>query len=270
MQKKTQLLNTKKILKYVSNDKIKFFSYLKVLNITGSTNDDVKTSLSSSEKKINHLAIFSEEQISGRGRREKKWISPYGKNIYFSFGWKTHLKPSELNGLSLSVAVTISESLKNLVTEPLKIKWPNDLFISDHKVGGILIETFSLGKGLTGVVIGIGLNILMSQDEGNDINQKWTSLHMHSKKEPNRNQIAGSILNAILNLAIDFKNTGFTPYKKKFDKLNFLKEKLCIITGDNLLLNGVVKGINKDGELILLEGKKTHIIRYGEVTIKKE
>ena len=102
-----------------------------------------------------HLA---EQQISGRGRNNRKWGSPHGKNIYISLGWKSRLIHSQLEGLSLAVATSLVSSLKEFTSSDLKIKWPNDLFINKKKISGILIETTDSENGLD-VVIGIGINV---------------------------------------------------------------------------------------------------------------
>ena len=79
---------------------------------TESTNDNAKEYLKTQEKLFSvHLA---EQQISGRGRNNKKWVSPYGKNIYISLGWKSKLLHSQLDGLSLAVATSLISSLKKL------------------------------------------------------------------------------------------------------------------------------------------------------------
>ena len=83
------------------------------------TNDDAKEYLSLVEKIQPPIAIFAEEQTSGRGRGNKKWTSPYGKNIYCSLAWTTDLKPHDLDGLSLCVAVVIVNCLKKITSKKL-------------------------------------------------------------------------------------------------------------------------------------------------------
>ena len=99
----------------------------------------------------------------------------------------------------------ISNHLDPIIGETLKIKWPNDLFLSEKKAGGILVETTSNKKG-TSIVIGVGLNVLMSDKVENSIDQDWTSLSIHFGKDFDRNQIAGLMLEALFHLKNNFHN----------------------------------------------------------------
>ena len=181
MNKKTSKLDKEEILKEVSFEYSEKFNVLKILDSTTSTNDVAKQGLKKYKNEKCILAYFAEEQTSGRGRSNKKWHSPYGKNIYFSLGWRSKLKVSQLEGFSLSVGVIISESLKKLISKKLKIKWPNDLYIDQKKIGGILIETSS-SNDLLEVIIGIGINVFMSKNEGKNIDQEWSSLEISQEK----------------------------------------------------------------------------------------
>ena len=262
------LLRKKEILKRISKPNKESLEVLVILDKTGSTNDEAKKILSDIAEVNKCYAIFAEQQISGRGRSGKTWISPPNLNIYFSLAWKSLLKPAQLEGLSLSVAVAISQKLKPTLSESLKIKWPNDLFLSDKKVGGILIETTSNKEG-TGIVVGIGLNVLMSSEEGSAIDQNWTSLSLHLGRDLNRNLIAGLILDAILELVGIFERKGFLYYKPFFEEVNLLKNRECVATFDEVSLTGKVVGVTDKGELIFREKYKTHNLRYGEISLRK-
>ena len=162
----------------------------------------------------------------------------------------------------------ISTHLEPIIGEPLKIKWPNDLFLSEKKTGGILVETTSNKKG-TSIVIGVGLNVLMSDKVENSIDQDWTSLSVHFGKDFDRNKIAGLMLEALFHLKNNFESNGFSHYKDRFEELNLLKNKECLATFDNRSLKGLAEGISENGELIFNENGKIHQLRYGDVSIKK-
>ena len=145
-------------------------------------------------------------------------MSPANVNIYLSFGWHSSLKISDLEGLSLASGVEISTHLEPIIGEPLKIKWPNDLFLSEKKTGGILVETISNQKD-TSIVVGVGLNVLMSDKVENSIDQDWTSLSIHFGKDFDRNKIAGLMLEALFHLKNNFESNGFSHYKDRFEEL---------------------------------------------------
>ena len=268
MTKKRQLLNKTDILNNISAEHKDSLKELTIFEEIGSTNDETKKKLTEIKNFNDSLAIFAEQQISGRGRNGKTWESPANVNIYLSFGWSSSLKVSDLEGLSLASGVVISSHLKPIIGESLKIKWPNDLFLSEKKTGGILVETSSNKKG-TNIIIGVGLNVLMSDQEKNSIDQEWTSLRIHYGKDFDRNQIAGRMLESLLHLKNNFESKGFSHYRNKFEELNILKNKECLATFDNMSLKGLVEGITENGELILNENGKIHRLRYGDVSIKK-
>ena len=268
MIKKRQLLNKIDILKNISAEHKGSLKELTFFEEIGSTNDEAKTKLTEIENFNDSIAIFAEKQTSGRGRTGKTWESPANVNIYLSFGWYSSLKLSELEGLSLATGVEISNHLDPIIGESLKIKWPNDLFLSEKKVGGILVETTSNKKG-TSIVIGVGFNILMSDKIENSIDQDWTSLSIHFGKDFDRNKIAGHILEALFHLKDNFEANGFSRYKVRFEELNILKNKECLATFDDVSLMGLAEGITENGELIFNENGKIHQLRYGDVSIKK-
>ena len=268
MIKKRQLLNKIDILKNISLENKASLKELTIFEEIGSTNDEAKTKLTEIENFNDSLVIFAEQQTSGRGRSGKTWESPANVNIYLSFGWHSSLKISDLEGLSLASGVEISNHLDPIIGESLKIKWPNDLFLSEKKTGGILVETTS-NKKSTSIVIGVGLNVLMSDKVENSIDQDWTSLSIHFGKDFDRNKIAGLMLEALFHLKNNFESNGFYHYKDRFEELNILKNKECLATLDDVSLMGLVEGITENGELIFNENGKIHQLRYGDVSIKK-
>jgi len=268
MIKKRQLLNKIDILKNIPIGYEESLKELTIFKEIGSTNNEAKTKLTEIENFNDSIAIFAEQQTSGRGRSGKTWESPANVNIYLSFGWHSSLKLSDLEGLSLASGVEISNHLEPIIGESLKIKWPNDLFLSEKKTGGILVETTSNKKG-TSIVIGVGLNVLMSDKVENSIDQDWTSLSIHFGKDFDRNEIAGLMLEALFHLKNNFESNGFSHYKDQFEELNLLKNKECLATLKDLSLKGLVEGISENGELIFNENGKIHRLRYGDVSIKK-
>ena len=233
---------------------------------TGSTNDDAKNFLL---EQSSFLSIHtSEQQIAGKGRNGKKWISPKGKNIYLSIGWLSNLKYSQLDGLSLAIGTILASSLNKLTQNQVGIKWPNDLLIKNKKISGILIETIDLNNQV-GVVIGIGINVHMSKEEGNDIDQSWIALDEATKTKNNRNEIIGDIVNKVFQLTSVFADEGFKPYKKDYESLDVLTGKECSITIEGVDKTVEVLGVNDKGEILVKDGSENLTLRYGEVSIRE-
>ena len=102
MIKKRQLLNKIDILKNISTEHKESLKELTIFEEIGSTNNEAKRKLEEIENFNDSLAILSEKQTSGRGRSGKTWESPANVNVYLSFGWRSSLMPSDLEGLSLA------------------------------------------------------------------------------------------------------------------------------------------------------------------------
>ena len=233
---------------------------------TGSTNDDAKKFLS---EQSSPLSIHtSEQQIAGKGRNGKKWISPKGKNIYLSIGWLSNLKYSQLDGLSLAIGTILASSLNKFTQNKVGIKWPNDLLIEKKKISGILIETIDINNQV-GVVIGIGINVHMSEEEGKEIDQSWISLDEVTESINDRNEIIGDIVNKVFHLTYLFTEEGFKPYKLDYESLDILIGKKCSVNIKGIYKTVDVLGVNDKGEMLVKDGSENFTLRYGEVSIRE-
>lgn len=125
---------------------------------TTSTNNYL-ANLCRESKAKEFYTVMAESQTKGKGQRGNSWESESGKNLTFS----TVLYPTALEAnkqfiLSMLAALSCHEALSNY-TDGFSIKWPNDIYWKDKKIGGILIENELEGKYITQSIIGIGLNI---------------------------------------------------------------------------------------------------------------
>ena len=125
-----------------------------------STNNYLKNLLSNYEPVAEGTVIMADYQFAGRGQHENKWQSKAGENLTFSI----YLKPNFLHPnlqfyLNKSISLGVSDCITQLIQEDCYIKWPNDIFVNNSKIGGILIENTLRGNLLKDSVIGIGLNI---------------------------------------------------------------------------------------------------------------
>ena len=143
-----------------------------VYDTVGSTNDVLR------EKKgraaLHGAVVIADQQTEGRGRRGRRWCSPAGANLYCSLGWHFNSSLEMLTGLSLAVGAMVAEQIKTHLGVDLQLKWPNDLYHNEQKLGGILVEVLGDGAGGQSVVIGLGLNVNMPEEKGVSIERPWT------------------------------------------------------------------------------------------------
>ena len=126
------------------------------LESVDSTNDEAKRHISD----IDNLSVLSAlEQTAGRGQRGNSWTSAPGENLMFSIVLKSPaLMAEEHFALNEIAALSVSEFLSTYGIKA-QIKWPNDIYVDEKKICGILIENSFRGKSISSSIIGIGLNI---------------------------------------------------------------------------------------------------------------
>lgn len=137
---------------------------LLTLKEVDSTNNFLKDLLSNSKPVPEGTVIMAEHQYAGRGQQQSKWLSQPGKNLTFSILFK----PAFINAvnqfdLTRAISLGVYDTLRTLLGDGLKIKWPNDIYYGDKKLGGMLIENMVQGERINNSVVGIGLNI--NQDD---------------------------------------------------------------------------------------------------------
>ena len=253
-------LDKEKILSKLSNES-RSKVVLEVFDTISSTNDYLLRKEKNKNKDIK--ICIAEEQTKGRGRRGKSWISPKFKNIYFSLN--SYLKKEDLSGLSIAVALSVSEVLTKINVMSL-IKWPNDLLVGNKKICGILIETAKVGE-LTKVVIGIGINVNMEYSEL--IDQEWTSIKLEKKQSVDRNSIITEMINQLCITLNKFEQEEFDYFINKFTSLDLLKDKEFTLK-DKPNETFIGKGIDNKGLLIAQNLKDQRIVKFssGEVSLK--
>jgi BirA family biotin operon repressor/biotin-[acetyl-CoA-carboxylase] ligase len=126
----------------------------------GSTNTFLKDLASNSKPLIEGTVIMAENQYAGRGQQQNGWHAEAGKNLTFSLLLKPHFLPITAQfDLNRAVSLGVTDALEPLLGDKLKIKWPNDIYYDDFKLGGMLIENMIQGGQIKNAIIGIGLNV---------------------------------------------------------------------------------------------------------------
>ncbi|HTH82390.1 MAG TPA: biotin--[acetyl-CoA-carboxylase] ligase [Mucilaginibacter sp.] len=133
---------------------------LLTLKEVDSTNNFLKNLLSNSKPVPEGTVIMAETQFAGRGQQQNKWHSEPGKNLTFSILLNpTFLSVANQFDLTRAMSLGVFDALQPHLGNELKIKWPNDIYYGDKKLGGMLIENILQGEKIKNAIIGIGLNI---------------------------------------------------------------------------------------------------------------
>ncbi|WP_237485581.1 bifunctional biotin--[acetyl-CoA-carboxylase] ligase/biotin operon repressor BirA [Vibrio hippocampi] len=210
---------------------------------------------------------LAEYQAAGRGRRGRQWVSPFASNLYLSMYWRLDAGMAAAMGLSLVVGVAIVESLEQQGIHDVKLKWPNDLYYKDKKLAGILVEMSGQAGGAANLVIGMGMNLMMS-GEVSAIDQPWTSLAEASDQPLQRNQLAASFANAWYSALKQYEFQGMQGFVERWNQYdNFLNREVKLIMA-NREIKGIARGIDASGAILLETDEGITPYIGGEISLR--
>ncbi len=252
---------------------------------------------------------FAEQQTAGRGRLNREWYSPFGKNIYMSCLYPIRKDISELAGLSLVAGLAILRVLQNYMADKkLTVKWPNDILHHKQKLAGILIDVQAETHGLCDAVIGIGINVNMrssalytpsphslslssprkrgsheklrdshfrgndkrSEDDAETISQPWTSLRNITHQYIDRNQLSAALIQQLLTMLKQFEQQGFQAFTQEWQENDCLMLQTIALKNADQLIQGKMLGVTEQGHLLLqLNDNTTRAFSSGEASVVK-
>lgn len=219
---------------------------------------------------VSGLVILAEQQTGGRGRRGKSWVSPFAANIYLSIVWDFEQGAEALEGLSLAVGVAVRRALIAHGVQGVKLKWPNDIYVEQKKLGGILLEMIGDPAGHCSVVIGVGLNVSMPVSQASAIDQDWTDVATELQdKLPARNKLAAELISEILPLLGTFQEQGFAAYRDEWQAADAFYGQPAVISTPKQSTAGIVKGVGINGALRLeLDSGNIESFIGGELSLR--
>ncbi len=223
----------------------------------GSTND-VLLGLSrhNPDKPITFRLAVADHQTAGRGRRGDAWLASAGKNLLFSVLLPLDLEKRYWTRIPQLIAWTMGRAIESVIDPGLRIeaKWPNDLYLTGKKLGGILVETSLTPEPFA--VVGVGLNVNSKQGEfPPEIRDIATSLYEHLGCESNRWYLLEQFLENLLD--------GYPENVIDFDEClswirerDYLRDREVLIKqpGDQIPVKGLGHGIGNEGELLVKMG----------------
>ncbi len=253
-----QLLNENRIRSHFTAGKIT------VLPVVDSTNQYLLDSIPSLNSGDTCIAEY---QYKARGRRGRAWCAPFGAALCFSMYWCLEQGPAIAAGLSLVVGIVIAEVLQKAGAAGVRVKWPNDLYLNDRKLAGILIELVGKIGDSAHVIIGVGINLFLGESQGASINQQWINLQ-EAGVIIDRNTLAAELLSELYQAITRFENQGlavFIPRWKALD--NYYGREVKLILG-NQEVSGIARGIDRQGALLLEQGGEIRSFVGGEISLR--
>jgi BirA family biotin operon repressor/biotin-[acetyl-CoA-carboxylase] ligase len=218
---------------------------------------------------------LSELQSAGRGRRGRAWFAPFGASLALSMAWVFRDTGRDLPALSLAVGVAVTRALERVGAQGIRLKWPNDLWFEERKIGGVLIDLRVEAGGAAHVVIGVGLNVALPEEARRDIEQSEgrpavAAVADACAQAPSRNRIAGATLDELLRMLVQFERKGFAPFREAWSDLDALHGRAVRVLLAERSVSGKALGVDADGALCVeVDGRVVKFVS-GEVSLRLE
>ncbi|MTI32303.1 biotin--[acetyl-CoA-carboxylase] ligase [Xanthovirga aplysinae] len=226
-----------------------------------STND-IAAALVSKGGTFEGTLVITDQQTAGKGQRGNQWEAEPGKNLTFSL----ILKPGFLNisqqfALNMAVSLGVHDTLFPLLGDGLKVKWPNDIYFFDKKLGGILIENTLKNNNIEFSVVGVGINV--NQEKFSTA--KATSLTQIVGSPFELREVLSTMLQKIEVRYLQLKESGESKIRPDYlESLYWYNEPHTFLAED--YFTGLIKGIDPIGRLIIERESNVQYFSLKEVS----
>ncbi|AVO61583.1 bifunctional biotin--[acetyl-CoA-carboxylase] ligase/biotin operon repressor BirA [Pseudomonas chlororaphis] len=210
--------------------------------------------------------VLAERQTAGRGRRGRKWASPFAENVYYSLVLRIDGGMRQLEGLSLVVGLAVMQTLREFGIADAGLKWPNDVLVGRKKIAGILLELVGDPADVCHVVLGVGINVNMQKTD--EVDQQWTSVRLESGKQVDRNQLVARLSMMLKAYLERHQAQGFSSIQEEWEQNHLWQgSAVSLIAGVNKI-DGVVMGIDQQGALRLKVDGVEKVYSGGELSLR--
>ena len=214
--------------------------------------------------------IVADQQMAGRGRRGRQWLSAPAASLTFSLLWRFEGSAAHLSGLSLAIGVGLARALERLGAQGICLKWPNDVLLrkgDDYaKLAGILIELSSDRRG-TQAIIGIGLILHAPTD---DLPQPAAGLSQAMNQLPDRHDILAALLAALAETLDTFAVDGFSSLKTDWQTHHAWQgESVELLENGEQQLSGLCLGVDDDGALLVETTAGIQHVFSGDLSLRR-
>lgn len=219
--------------------------------------------------------VLAEYQSGGRGRRGRRWLSPFASGICLSVGWTFPVLPANLSALSLAAGLAVFRALSIFRPAGLGLKWPNDVMAGGGKLGGLLIDVQGETAGPVAVVVGVGINIDATDVFEREVvaNGSLAPIGLRSLVGDgvvSRNRLAAALIDALSAMLQDFQAAGFAGFVDDWRRVDCMTGRPVTVQVGNQTHSGIVAGITDDGALLLNVAGQVRSFVSGEVTVRPQ
>lgn len=215
--------------------------------------------------------VLAETQSAGRGRRGRRWLSPPGLNLYLSCLKRFEGGFGALSGLSLAVGTMVVRAIQSLGIAGTGLKWPNDVLGPDGKLAGVLVELSGEYQGPCAAVIGVGLNLRLTDALREQAGQPASDLAtLAGGTPPDRNTVAARLIATLHEGLHAFERGGFAPFADDYARHDLLAGQALVLSGAQGVFQGVGAGVDARGALqVRLPDGTRRSVDSAEVTVRR-
>jgi len=214
------------------------------------------------------VVVVAESQTRGRGRMNRSWVSPPGKNLYLSLILRPEIPPQLIPLLTYVGAVSTAEALTNGFSLKVEVKWPNDILVRGRKLAGLLNEVKAETDRVDFVVLGFGVNLNMAEEAfPRELRDKATSVMRELGHDVSRVEFTRCLLQRIETWYETFLLQGGDRVIEKWEAFARVRGRFLEVRSFGKIYRGVAEGLDREGALILREGEGRAIrILAGDLT----
>lgn len=218
--------------------------------------------------------FVADHQSSGRGRRNpdgsrRVWHSPPGKNLHLSMALRPKVPAEKLSAFTLAAGVALVEAIQEICGLNPWLKWPNDLYVGERKLAGVLTEAVSGPEGVRGIVVGVGLNVnVRRRDFPEELNPLVTSLREEKGEKIDRLELTLGVAKKLFAAAEEYEARGLEAFSERLRQFDGLAGRLVEIRENGTVSRGAACGIGPRGGLMveMSEGGTREVVA-GEILV---
>jgi BirA family transcriptional regulator, biotin operon repressor / biotin---[acetyl-CoA-carboxylase] ligase len=214
--------------------------------------------------------IAAEYQHSGRGRMGREWHAELGGGLTYSLLWRFSQGASALAGLSLAAGVALVRAIEKLGACDVQLKWPNDVLWRGGKLAGMLIEMQGDALGPSAVVIGIGVNVRLSDELRSRVDQPTADLESACGRAIDRSAALGVMIAELAAVLEGFSAHGFRPFRAEWQRYHVHQNKrVTVKLPGGRSDEGIARGVAEDGALLFDTGSAVRRLHSGEISLRE-
>lgn len=227
-----------------------------------STNDEAAELLRLG-RGLEGTVVITDYQTAGRGQRGNQWLAQAGENFTLSLILRPNfLTPAQQFRLNIAISLGIYEFYAGFLPQKLKIKWPNDIYFDDQKLGGVLIENTIQRGRIESAVIGMGLNINQIAFE----HSRATSLRKLISKEHSLVELLPNLLASLEKNYLLLRNGHYELLRMRYLQSLFRYQEKHLFCRNEEPFEGMIVGVSEIGLLAVQIENRLEYFDFKEIS----